>query len=162
VIATQEAYSDTGSTSPEGWILAKDLSLPVAQVDGIEMGGVFPVAPELVGWATGVLEAADFSGGVAEKAVVLVGPCVTSSTVTGTDEQARALSERWGALAESMEGAAAAHVCALLKAPFLELRAISNVVGDRDRSKWTVDRAVETAGSAALALVAAWSEKIGA
>ena len=54
------------------------------------------------------------------------GPCVTSSRVTGTDEEAAILAERWHAVAESMEGAAAAHVCALYGAPFLEVRGISN------------------------------------
>jgi futalosine hydrolase len=54
-----------------------------------------------------------------------------------------------------MEGAAAAHVCALYGVPFLEVRGISNLVGDRDRQSWQVEEAVAVAGRAALALVAA-------
>jgi futalosine hydrolase len=151
VIATQEAYSDCGSSSPEGWISAGDLGLPIAQVDGVELGGVFPLERRLVEWAAGVLAAEAFT--------VVMGACVTSSTVTGTDRGAKLMAERWGPLAESMEGAAAAHVCALYGVPFLELRGISNMVGDRDRSTWLIDQAAETAGRAALVLAAALARR---
>jgi futalosine hydrolase len=60
------------------------------------------------------------------------------------------LAFRWEAVAESMEGAAAAHVCALYGVPFLELRGISNMVVDRDRGSWKVEAAVSVAGEAAL------------
>ncbi len=148
VIATQEAYSDSGSSSPCGWIAAAELGLPIAEVNGIELGGVFAIDPGLVEWAAGMLTAAGMPS-------VWQGPCVTSSTVTGRDDEARLARERWGALAESMEGAAAAHVCALYGVPFLEVRGISNLVGDRDRQSWQVEEAVAAAGRAALALVAA-------
>ncbi len=158
VIATQEAYSDLGSSSPDGWMSACDLALPIAEIDGCESGGVFPLDRDLVDWALGVLERTGLGGPERETPAVLAGPCITASTVTGKDEEARVLVERWGALAESMEGAAAAHVCALFEVPFLELRGISNLVGERDRSSWLVDQAAQTAGRAALALVAALAD----
>lgn len=163
IIATQESYSDTGSSSPSGWISAAELGLSIAQLDGEELGGVFSVEPGLVEWANNVLTGAGFSAAPADDGervgpVVWQGPCVTSSTVTGRDDEARILAERWGALAESMEGAAAAHVCALYGVPFLEVRGISNLVGDRDRSSWLVREAVDSAGRAALALVKARAE----
>ena len=52
-----------------------------------------------------------------------------------------------------MEGAAAAHICALYGTPFLEVRGISNLVGDRDRAAWEVRRAVAAASWAARAIV---------
>jgi futalosine hydrolase len=78
---------------------------------------------------------------------------VTASLVTGLALQARELSDRWGAVAESMEGAAAAHICALYGTPFLEVRGISNLVGDRDRAGWEVPRAVAAASWAARAII---------
>jgi futalosine hydrolase len=51
-----------------------------------------------------------------------------------------------------MEGAAAAHICALYEVPFLEIRGISNMVVDRDRASWKVEEAVAAAGEAALVL----------
>jgi futalosine hydrolase len=175
VLATQEAYSDTGSSSPEGWLSAAELGLPIANVDGTELGGVFHLDFGLALAATEIVETIDWSNAIEpESAVVsegvpwpagvgrpkslpavLLGPCVTSSRVTGLLSEAEAVALRWGALAESMEGAAAAHICALYGVPFLEVRGISNLVADRDRSSWQVDRAVTVAGRAALAIMAA-------
>ncbi len=161
VIATQEAYSDVGATSPQGWIPAKDLGLSIAEIAGVESGGVFPCDPELVEWALESLRAAGLCLPTGEGGVpgVWAGPFVTSSTVTGIDREARLLQERWGAVAESMEGAAAAQVCALFGVPFLEVRAISNLVGDRERSGWQIERATGVAGWAAVALVDALLER---
>lgn len=42
---------------------------------------------------------------------------------------------------EVMEGAALFYVCIKEGVPFLELRAISNMVGERDKSKWRISEA---------------------
>ncbi len=185
VIATQETYSDTGASSPEGWLSAAEIGLPVAAPEGTELGGVFPLdagltlaAQEIVEgieWPEIVRTAAGDSGDsedtrasdaheVSWPAVaarrggqpsVLLGPCVTSSQATGVLTHSRWLADRFGALAESMEGAAAAHICALHGVPFLEIRGISNLVTDRDRGSWQVKRAAAVAGWATLAVIAA-------
>jgi futalosine hydrolase len=51
-----------------------------------------------------------------------------------------------------MEGAAAAHVCALHDIPFLEVRGVSNLVEDRNRGAWQVAGAADAAQAAALRL----------
>jgi futalosine hydrolase len=84
---------------------------------------------------------------------VFAGPCITASQVTGVTAHAQVLAERWQALAESMEGAAAAHICALYGVPFMEIRGISNLVGDRDRERWQVRRAVAAGSWAVRAVV---------
>jgi futalosine hydrolase len=161
VIATREVYSDTGSSSPGGWLSSRDLGWSIAFADGVESHGVFPVDARLVSAALEALSGAatrshpSASGATRpdEHARVLAGPCVTASLVTGLALQARELSDRWGAVAESMEGAAAAHICALYGTPFLEVRGISNLVGDRDRASWEVPRAVAAASWAARAII---------
>ena len=157
VVATRETYSDTGTTTPNGWASAQELGLPMAQVEGVELGGSFPLDQERVQWAMQVIGRVDWQRTRTEGAppALLAAPCVTSSRITGRDEEAQAVAQRWQALAESMEGAAAAHICALYGVPFLEIRGISNMAGDRDRAAWAVDRAVEVAGLAALAVVEA-------
>jgi futalosine hydrolase len=187
VIATEEAYSDTGSSSPEGWLPAAELGLPIARVRDVELGGIFPLDIGLALAATDAIHAVDWSdemqfenagaperGAAPEAAAapesalwptgvgrpgaspaVLLGTCVTASQVTGLDSEADEVSRRWGALSESMEGAAAAHICALYAVPFLEIRGISNMVTDRDRGSWQVERAVAIAGKAALAVARA-------
>jgi len=153
VVATQEIYSDTGSSSPQGWLSAAELGLPVARVDGLELGGCFLLDAGLV---QGAIAAIEREAWPEPRPRVVSGPCVTSSRVTGLLAEGEEMVRRWGAVAESMEGAAAAHVCALYEVPFLEVRGISNMVVDRDRDSWQVDRAVAVAARAALAVAAAF------
>jgi futalosine hydrolase len=68
----------------------------------------------------------------------VTGPLVTVSTVTGTRARADELAARHGAVGEAMEGwgvlvAATAH-----QVPVLEVRTVSNLIGDRDPSSWDV------------------------
>jgi len=161
VLATQEAYSDTGTSTPHGWRSARELGWPVALFDGEETGGVFALDGPLV---TAAMEAVAAAAAREDEDAfaairpeqhprVFAGPCITASQVTGVNSEAEELAERWEALAESMEGAAAAHVCALYRVPFLEVRGISNLVGDRDRAHWQVRRAVAAATWATRAIV---------
>ncbi|GAQ58095.1 futalosine hydrolase [Streptomyces acidiscabies] len=84
------------------------------------------------------------------------GTVLTVSTVTGTASRADALRTRHpGALAEAMEGFGVAEAAGVHGVPVLELRAISNPVGPRDRSAWRIKDALEslTAGFGKLAPV---------
>lgn len=45
---------------------------------------------------------------------------------------------------ESMEGAALHYVCLMEKVPFLQIRAISNITGDRDKSRWKLKEALKS------------------
>src|SRR5438105_2588005 len=71
-----------------------------------------------------------------------VGPTLTVSTVTGTDQRAVELASRHGALAEAMEGAGVCAAAAARGVAVLEIRAISNPVGRRDRAGWDVPGAL--------------------
>ncbi|MEP7054090.1 MAG: futalosine hydrolase [Actinomycetota bacterium] len=72
------------------------------------------------------------------------GPVLTVSSATGTDERATELAERYDAVAEAMEGAGVGHVAALMGIPFVELRAVSNLVGRRDLTAWNLPVALAT------------------
>jgi futalosine hydrolase len=45
---------------------------------------------------------------------------------------------------ESMEGAALHYVCLMEKIPFLQIRSVSNLTGDRDKSRWKLKEARES------------------
>ena len=45
---------------------------------------------------------------------------------------------------ESMEGAALHYVCLMEKIPFLQIRSVSNITGDRDKSRWKLKEARES------------------
>lgn len=72
------------------------------------------------------------------------GPIVTVSTATGTAATASALAGRVpGAAAEGMEGFGVATAAQLRGLPVLEIRAISNPVGPRDRASWKIREALD-------------------
>ncbi|MGY6020488.1 futalosine hydrolase [Streptomyces spinosirectus] len=71
------------------------------------------------------------------------GAVLTVSTVTGTAERAAALRARHPrALAEAMEGFGVAEAAASHGVPVLEIRAVSNPVGPRDRAAWRIGDAL--------------------
>lgn len=65
-------------------------------------------------------------------------PVVTAATVNqiSTDKKMIRHLSHIGASLESMEGAALHYVCLKKGVPFLQLRAVSNVIGERDKSQW--------------------------
>ncbi|MFG2611394.1 futalosine hydrolase [Streptomyces anulatus] len=80
---------------------------------------------------------------VAAAAGAAPGPVLTVSTVTGTAERAGALlAAHPGALAEAMEGFGVAEAAARAEVPVMELRAVSNAVGPRDRDAWRIGDAL--------------------
>ncbi|MET8559179.1 futalosine hydrolase [Streptomyces flaveolus] len=80
---------------------------------------------------------------VSEATGARTGTILTVSTVTGTAARAAALRDRHpGALAEGMEGFGVAEAAAAHGVPVLELRAVSNPVGPRDRAAWRIGDAL--------------------
>ena len=64
------------------------------------------------------------------------GAGVTSATITTSDARAELLAARYAAATESMEGFAVLRAAALGGIAAIELRGVSNVVGDRATSQW--------------------------
>lgn len=58
-----------------------------------------------------------------------------------------------GALIENMEGAAFHQVMLENKIPFLQIRAISNMVGDRDKKQWSLAPAIQAVNQTAVDLL---------
>lgn len=74
-----------------------------------------------------------------------LGGILTLSTVTGTADKAEKLMAReQQAVAEAMEGFGVATASADLDIPVVEIRAISNFVGPRDKSAWRIDEAFQS------------------
>jgi futalosine hydrolase len=156
-VASEERYGDLGVLTPAGWQPADVIGIPV--VPGAGPGEAprynrFPLDAGLVRRALGLLQGPLGLGAPGTVAPgrapveVRAGPFLTLSQVTGVRAVGDELYRRSGALCESMEGAAAAHVCALYRLPFLEVRGISNLVEDRDRERWQIAPAVRIAQEA--------------
>lgn len=150
-LASAAIYGDEGVEAPGGWMSTEGIGIPLLERGGTPIFNEITLDPDLVERARAALEAE----GIAAR----VGPFVTVSACSGTATRGETLARRFGALCEGMEGAALAHVAALYELPFLELRAISNAVEDRDLSRWRLAEAAEAAQRAVRAVAAAW--KVG-
>lgn len=147
-LAASEIYGDEGVLTPAGWRSTEEIGIPLLEKDGARTFNEFPIDSQRVEAARQALAAAGWQ--------VRTGPFVTVSTCSGTAARGRELAERFGALCESMEGAAWAHVAALYGVPFLELRAASNLVEDRDLSRWRLVDAAEAVARALPEVVRSW------
>ena len=147
-LASAAIYGDEGVLAPDGWLSTEGIGIPLVERENERIFNEFRLDPPLVERARSALEAAGFR--------VRVGPFVTVSNCSGTAARGAELAARFGAVAEGMEGAALAHVAALYGVPFLELRAVSNLVEDRDLARWRLREAAEAAQLAVRALAAAW------
>lgn len=63
--------------------------------------------------------------------------------ITTREERIKLLKEKYDPQIESMEGAAFHYVCLNEQIPFLQIRAISNYVGERNKEKWNMKMAIE-------------------
>ncbi|MFF5013772.1 futalosine hydrolase [Streptomyces sp. NPDC001165] len=85
------------------------------------------------------------------------GTVLTVSTVTGTAARAAELRARHPrALAEGMEGFGVAEAAAAHGVPVLEIRAVSNPVGPRDRAAWRIGDALAALTEGFGKLAPAW------
>ena len=78
---------------------------------------------------------------LAEQVPFYSGTFVTVSCASGTAIRGNMLAEQHKGLCENMEGAAVARVCSAFGLPCLEIRCISNMVEDRDTSRWQLQNA---------------------
>lgn len=67
---------------------------------------------------------------------------VTVNEVTTGADTIQHFKNNLGAAIESMEGAALHYVALSEGAPFLQVRAVSNYVGERDKSKWALKESI--------------------
>lgn len=73
-----------------------------------------------------------------ENPYVVTGPSITVAAVSGTVSRARGLAARFAALTENMEGFSLALAATQAGVPFAEVRAVSNLAGDRRPEAWNI------------------------
>ena len=67
---------------------------------------------------------------------------VTINEITTNSERINFYKEKLKANVETMEGAALHYVCLSEKIPFLQIRSVSNYVGERNKNKWALREAI--------------------
>jgi futalosine hydrolase len=68
---------------------------------------------------------------------------VTINEITTSPKRIKEIIEAHSPVLESMEGAALHYVGSLTKTPFIQIRAISNYVGERNKAKWKLKESIE-------------------
>jgi futalosine hydrolase len=154
VLASEECYGDEGAQARDGFLDMQALGFPLAEARGKRWFNRFPVDPELLARSHRLI-----SEQLGRERRVAVGPLVTVSTCSGSTALGEALARRTGGLGENMEGAAVAQVCARYGVPFLEVRGISNLVEERDLSRWNIPAAAAAAQQAVRAVLAGWGDR---
>ncbi|MFD7963577.1 futalosine hydrolase [Streptomyces zaomyceticus] len=126
VVSTSVVAADLGAETPDGYLTVEELGFGRS---------AHPVPDALTGRISAALDAGGLPHAVA--------PILTVSTVTGTAGRAAELAERHpGAAAEAMEGFGVAEAAAAYGVPVVEIRAVSNAVGPRDRAAWRIGEAL--------------------
>ena len=67
---------------------------------------------------------------------------ITINEISTNQERIQELVKKYNPTIESMEGAALHYVCREANIPFLQIRAVSNYVGDRDKKNWEIKLAI--------------------
>ncbi len=67
---------------------------------------------------------------------------VTVNEITTGKERILQLVKKYDPVIESMEGAALHYVCREMNIPFIQIRAISNYIGERDKEQWKIKGAI--------------------
>jgi futalosine hydrolase len=137
VVASAVAFADLGATTDDGFL---DLT-------GLGLTGGAPLTSPRAAEVGAALGAAGLRPGT--------GTILTLATMTGTDARAAALADaNPGAVAEAMEGYGVAWAATEHGLPWAEVRAVSNLIGRRDRSAWDLPAAFGALGAAVAALAA--------
>ena len=148
-IAEKEIYGDEGVLLKDGFHGIDLIGIPFLKKNRKKYFNEFSLD---TGFVRKVVKALALSP---KPLALKAGDFLTVSTCTGTKKRAFELEQRFGAICENMEGAAIAHVCTFYGIPMIEMRGISNIVGDRDRSAWNIKLAAENCQMAALEYIRA-------
>ena len=144
-VATEEVFGDEGVMTRQGWLGLKEMGIPLLKQAAITCFNSIPLSNS----------EREKAGAVADTHQLHLrqGVFVTVSSCSGTRQGGVELSGRYQAICENMEGAAVALTALRYGVPCLEIRGVSNLVEDRDMSRWEIKRAVEAAQKFVLKLM---------
>ena len=138
LVAERIIAADLGADSPEGFLSVEELGFGTAAYPALQLEQLKP----------------ESEAGSPLEFELVRGDLLTVNTVTGTAERAAWLRERHpGAIGEAMEGYGVAAAAARFGLPVAEVRAVSNLVGPRDRSAWRIGEALAALTGVAAPIV---------
>lgn len=140
--ATREVWPEYGLVTEHG-VDPVALGFPLSEKKGAPCPTVWDkIDLDMKAYASMGLNDPGTTPELPESPLVVSGPSVTVAGVSGTRTRAQELAARYTALTENMEGFPLALAALNMGVPFAELRAISNIVGDRTPSAWNIPAAL--------------------
>ena len=73
---------------------------------------------------------------------------ITVNAVTTDKRMIEALQQKYNPAIETMEGLALHYVCLQNEIPFIQIRAVSNYIGERDKTKWKMKESIRNVNNA--------------
>jgi futalosine hydrolase len=67
---------------------------------------------------------------------------ISVNQITSSKDMIVSYKDKFKPVTESMEGAALHYVCLMEKIPFLQLRSVSNYIGERNKKKWNMKESI--------------------
>ena len=131
-LADAECWPEYGVATSEG-VDARALGFPMPAGHGEPVWDRLPLEPD----------AALADLGLRIPAGTLRGCSLTVAGVSGDAARAELWRRRHAPLTENMEGFALALACRRFSVPFAELRAVSNLVAERDKKAWDIPGALQ-------------------
>jgi futalosine hydrolase len=125
VIINEEVFGDLGATENGKPVNIFDLKL---------------AAPDDSPFTGGVLKNRNTFPGLSSSLKKVKG--ATVNAISSSKADADKIKEKYQAVVESMEGAAFHYVCIKENIPFLQLRAISNFAGERNKPNWKMKESI--------------------
>ena len=125
VVAEQDTFGDIGVEENKKFKTVFDL--------GLDNENKFPFKN---GWLVNDSELLQSTGLKKVRAI-------TINKINDSNKQTKYVKKYFDAAIESMEGAAFHFVCLQQHIPFIQIRSISNSVGERDKTKWDMKNAIE-------------------
>lgn len=135
VLVKQDTFGDIG-------IEENGIFTPCTNTELIN-GHVFPYAD---GWLMNL-------AGIPKQTKLKTVKGVTVNKVTDDIVQKQQLIAAFDPQIETMEGAALHYICLQEDIPFVQLRSISNYVGERDKRKWKIKEAFENLNTELVTLI---------
>ena len=134
LVAERIVAADLGADSAEGFLSVEELGFGTTTYAAVRLS--------------------ELKLGVDAEFSIVRGDVLTVNTVTGTAERAAWLRERHPeAVGEAMEGYGVAVAAARFGLPVAEVRAVSNLIGPRDRGAWRIGDALDVLAEAAAPIV---------
>ncbi len=137
--------ADEGILRIEGPAPMSQIPIPLVIKNGLAFSDSFPLENGLERGAIRTLlpEGAYEEGGGKTGFQLRYGSSLTVGMTSGDSTTALDRFRRFGAFTENMEASAIAQTCLLFDVPFLEIRGVSNIAGDRDKARWDLLAAID-------------------